>query len=604
MANPGSESLYVSAVLKNPSAASNRSVALTQAPRFMLFNGQANIMNNGAVDADGDSVVCTLVDARSSASASVTYTAGFSGASPVASQPAMSVDPLSGQVEVNPITAQNNVVAYRYDEYRGGVLVGTTVRDVLVSVVNTSNALPTLSGVNGTNSYSLQSCVGDTVAFTLYSGDANPLDSVSVEVSSAGAGANATVLHGIYPSPSGGVSDSVRIYLVANQSMTGNGPHYIYVTVRDGACPNEGVQTYVIDLSVQSCNCAITGAATTTAPYTTTLSVPVDPMATAYVWDMGDGGTAYGSTITYTYANPGTYNVCVSVTGQGAVLCTSCTTLVFTAPPSCSAAFVAVNNGLSTFFIDQSTAVTSAATYQWDFGDGASSNVRFPQHTYFVPGNYPVCLTVTDGSCSSVYCDSVLVDTLININPSCQANFVTVQMAPYQLAVINLSNGLNLTFNWDFGDGTSSSSPYPSHVYASTGMYQLCLTVSDPNGCSDTFCDTISVDSSGNMVRSSSPFSINVISPALLTGVREEASIGIFSCYPNPASDRLTIERAAESVRSATYRMFDVQGRMVLLGELNTLRTYVEIAWLPSGTYLLELIENEGYPEHIRIIKQ
>jgi hypothetical protein len=135
-------------------------------------------------------------------------------------------------------------------------------------------------------------------------------------------------------------------------------------------------------------------------------------------------------------------------------------------------------------------------------------------------------------------------------------------------------------------------------------MYQLCLTVSDPNGCSDTFCDTISVDSSGNMVRSSSPFSINVISPALLTGVREEASIGIFSCYPNPASDRLTIERAAESVRSATYRMFDVQGRMVLLGELNTLRTYVEIAWLPSGTYLLELIENEGYPEHIRIIKQ
>lgn len=48
-------------------------------------------------------------------------------------------------------------------------------------------------------------------------------------------------------------------------------------------------------------------------------------------------------------------------------------------------------------------------SYYWDFGDGSSSTIAFPSHTYATNGTYNVCLTVSDGSCTSVFCDSVWV---------------------------------------------------------------------------------------------------------------------------------------------------------------------------------------------------
>src|SRR6185436_13879709 len=98
---------------------------------------------------------------------------------------------------------------------------------------------------------------------------------------------------------------------------------------------------------------------------------------------------------------------------------------------------------------------------------------RFPQHTYAVPGTYNVCLSITSGNCIDQFCSPILIDTTSGpFNTGCQAFFAIVQLAPYQVSVVNLSGngvgGVNYSYLWDFGDGTTDNNPYPSHAYAST----------------------------------------------------------------------------------------------------------------------------------------
>lgn len=59
----------------------------------------------------------------------------------------------------------------------------------------------------------------------------------------------------------------------------------------------------------------------------------------------------------------------------------------------------------------------------------------------------------------------------------------------------NLSTGTNLTYAWDFGDGTFSSDGMDTldHFYMSEGLYNACLTVWDDQGCSNTFCGEVIV---------------------------------------------------------------------------------------------------------------
>jgi PKD repeat protein len=762
ISNSGTYQLYAYAVLNNSNGAYNRSVVLTENPKLYLNSGQQNDFNNGAVDPDGDSVVVSLTGALSAANSPIPYNPGFSAAAPITSQPSMTVAPATGQVAVNPVGIGSDVVVYRFDEYRNGVLIGSTIRDIQVTVINSTNTLPALSIPALNSGLPLQACVGDTLLLDMVASDVDGTDSVVFEVSGAGLGASAYVMHSFFGNPSGGTGDSARVMLVTDQSMIGNG--VMYVTVRDGACPFEGARTYAVLISVQSCGsgcsytyaadtvnpmlyhfvaspsgsgnlvswtfgdgvnatgtsvshvytipgvyvvcmnemsgntivcsqcvslivdsagpcginavdlsnhqflfqvanqsagvtatwdfgdgqtgwgtsvthtyasggqynvcvvlsdsagtqictsctsvtdssagCAISVQMSTTVPYTAILSVPAYPGAVSYTWDMGNGNTASGPIVTYTFPVNGTYNICVTISGGGAILCQSCTTLVVGPPPSpCSASFTAVSNLMTAFFIDQSSGFSGGAAYQWDFGDQSSSTVRFPQHTYSVPGTYNVCLTVSDSGCGATFCDYIVVDTNFNVNPVCMADFVTIQLAPYQLAVVNLSNGVNLSFNWDFGDGTTANQPYPSHVYASTGTYYLCLTVSDAGGCSDTFCDTVSVDSTGNLVRSATGFSINVVSPASLTGISNPDAIARFSCHPNPFSDVLYLDLPQEFAAETEYRILSVQGLEVGKGVLQRGISSIDATYLASGLYLLELSEG-GHRYCKRIIKQ
>jgi PKD repeat protein len=338
----------------------------------------------------------------------------------------------------------------------------------------------------------------------------------------------------------------------------------------------------------------------------TCVSTVTAPAPYTVHWDFGNGMTTTGVAGTAQYFAPGVYTITMTVTdGMGNVLCSNVQTVVINPPASaCSAYYVASMAGMTGAFIDLSSGISSNTTFTWSFGDGTASTARFPQHTYTVPGAYSVCLTIADTGCSDQYCTTVIADTN-TVNPGpCQANFVTLQGAPYNVLVVNLSTGNNLNYFWDFGDGATSTQQYPSHFYSTTGSYVLCLTVNDGLlGCTSTFCDTLTVDSMGNVLRTTSTgFTVNVVSPSTLTGVSETPSdLSAVSVYPNPVTDRIIIAGVKES---ATYRILDLRGAMVSMGAIFAPETVLNAATLMPGSYMIEVIEPDGNRTFRRFIRQ
>ncbi len=331
------------------------------------------------------------------------------------------------------------------------------------------------------------------------------------------------------------------------------------------------------------------------------------PPATGFSWNFGDGTSGQqGDTITHTYSASGTYLVCMDEYAFGAIVCTSCSyvTVNINTPPGCQSYFMAANVGLTSYFIDLSNVNSSTATYTWDFGDSTSSNSRFTSHAYNTPGTYNVCLTIANNGCTSTYCLPLTVDTTIN-NPgtTCHASFVILQIAPFQFTVVNLSSGTNLNFNWDFGDATTSSQAYPSHYYNAIGSYNLCLNISNST-CSDMYCDTLNVDSSGNVFRSTNGFTVNVMSPAMLIGVQEISVKKLFSVYPNPVTSSLTVSLTSDVKGVVVYKVYAVDGTEVTNGTFTKTENKLNTGNWKQGAYIIEVSDAQGFRSYQKIIKE
>ena len=121
-------------------------------------------------------------------------------------------------------------------------------------------------------------------------------------------------------------------------------------------------------------------------------------------------------------------------------------------------------------------------TYLWAFGDGNVSDLANPSHTYGRPGVYTATLRVTDGR--GVGADNATTVTVVpplalTITTSPNAGFVPLAVAFRSEA----SGGVGpYTFQWGFGDGTTSTEPNPTHTYAVAGNYQVVLAVWDARG--------------------------------------------------------------------------------------------------------------------------
>ena len=140
---------------------------------------------------------------------------------------------------------------------------------------------------------------------------------------------------------------------------------------------------------------------------------------------------------------------------------------------------------LTVDFAGSATGGTPPYTYEWDLGDGQTSTQQNPSHTYVGAGPYTAVLTVTDAF-SQQDTDSVDITVFPNPTASAGADF-TSGVAPLTVNFSGAASGgtAPYTYEWQFGDGQSSTQQNPSHTYAA-GSFTAVLTVTDANGCQDS----------------------------------------------------------------------------------------------------------------------
>jgi PKD repeat protein len=143
---------------------------------------------------------------------------------------------------------------------------------------------------------------------------------------------------------------------------------------------------------------------------------------------------------------------------------------------------------LTVSFTDLSTGVPTS--WEWDFGDGsAPSFAQNPTHTYTEPStnNTAVSYSVSLKATNALGFDTEVKTGYITVHPPLKADFTATPKSgppPLNVNFTDLSTGNITIWDWNFGDGSHSSVPNPSHSYAA-GTYNVTLTITGQCG-SDT----------------------------------------------------------------------------------------------------------------------
>ncbi|TVR81554.1 MAG: PKD domain-containing protein [Chitinophagaceae bacterium] len=218
-----------------------------------------------------------------------------------------------------------------------------------------------------------------------------------------------------------------------------------------------------------------------------------------YTWDFGDGSvtSSSDSTTTHTYTNPGVfYPVLILDNGIGCQFSVPSpdSIVVGTIQPD----FTSNSNLLcepgDVYFGNLTTSEPALNYVEWHFGDGNTSNSFSPVHNYGAAGVYDVTLYVANDICS----DTLTLPAFLEVDPGPVADFSksdSVVCRPATVIFTDESTSLHpiQSWEWDFGDGQTSTSQNPVHTYTTAGQYTITLSVTNINGCQDVFTREIEI---------------------------------------------------------------------------------------------------------------
>ncbi len=220
--------------------------------------------------------------------------------------------------------------------------------------------------------------------------------------------------------------------------------------------------------------------------------------ANAYQWNWGDGSgwqATGGGNQTHSYVAPGDYIISLVAGIGGAQGCTDTISLPIHVLPIPTANFVLNNNnGCDTLTVGFTDASTDAISWAWDFGNTNTDNTQFPpQQFYPAPGIYTVSLTVTAlNGCTHTNTNDV------NVYESPVVSFSPLSVCENTLATYT-DNSTSapgdpiISWDWDLGNGNTSTQQNPSTTYTGNGTYDVSLMVSTAH-CSNADTLTVTVE--------------------------------------------------------------------------------------------------------------
>lgn len=244
----GGSTMMLEATLNNLSN-NNSSPEFTNIPTpFFCINKSAGY-NLGSVDADGDSLVYSLVSGLDAATTVVSYKFGFSGTAPLAvTSGTFSFSTSTGQLAFTPNATQRSLVVYKVSEYRNGVLIGTSMREMTFVVLNNCNntapsgGISNITGATSVNNTTIKVCQGvGNISFNV-----NPTDpdtnTINIQSSGVPSGASFNVTNNNTVTPTGSFSWNV--------SSVAAGTYNFFLTYTDNGCPLSSKQTQAYTIVV------------------------------------------------------------------------------------------------------------------------------------------------------------------------------------------------------------------------------------------------------------------------------------------------------------------------------------------------------------------
>jgi beta propeller repeat protein len=206
----------------------------------------------------------------------------------------------------------------------------------------------------------------------------------------------------------------------------------------------------------------------------------------AWYWDFGDGDNSIDRNPAHTYSAAGKYTARLTVSNANGtdsklaaiIVSEKLVTVFHTANFSSN-----VTSGYAPLSVQFNDSSDNATGWYWYFGDRATSTEQNPQHTYSTMGNYTVNLTASNSKgTDSKFAIITVSEQTVPILPKADFNSNLVSgFAPLDVQFTDASQ--NATgWNWDFGDGYTSTEQNPQHTFFLAGTHLVSLIVSNING--------------------------------------------------------------------------------------------------------------------------
>jgi gliding motility-associated-like protein len=451
----GSE-IYVESRLNNLLAPCNNSPYFSTLPIAFVCIGQNFSYNQGVIDVDNDSLAYDLITPMTSATGTVNWLPPNNTQSPIITSTPFSINPFTGDMNFTPSANQIGILAIRIREFRNGQLIGSTIRDLQVyTQFCTGNTIPTISGINGTNNFSINACAGQQLCFSIQTHDPDPAQVITV--SSVNPIVNSTLTQTNTNRP------QLQFCWTPELQDVSTIPKVFTVSVRDNACPVNGIQTYSFSINVSSPSYLITSTNNSCA-------------------GINDGSAAVipvqGNLLNCTWnTNPPQNNLSVSSLPAGTYIatisnqfgCVVMDTVSVTEPAAINLQTSITNvdcHGVCNGAIQASA--TANTSLLWSTGETTSGISRLCAGTYTI--------TVTDQSGCSLT-ESMQIQSATAMTASVSVEDVACNGVSNGEASINISGG-EFPYHYMWSNGSTTQSVQN----LAHGNYQV--TVTDNNGCS------------------------------------------------------------------------------------------------------------------------
>ena len=206
-------------------------------------------------------------------------------------------------------------------------------------------------------------------------------------------------------------------------------------------------------------------------------------------WDFGDGTNSTIQNPVHVYDKEGTYHVTLAATNDGGS--SDVRSMVITVKRVLNSPVADFTTNTTEGYAPLTVKFTDASTnnptgWNWNFGDETNSTKQNPEHTFSKVGVYNVTLVATNGDGSGdVKSTNITVKSVPTIPVASFTANTTEGSAPLTVKFTDASTNNPTGWEWNFGDGTSSTEQNPEHIFSKVDVYNVTLVATNGDGSSD-----------------------------------------------------------------------------------------------------------------------